>query len=166
MAIPYIGEIRLFAGNFEPVTWLFCDGRTLPISEYETLFALVGTTYGGDGSSTFNLPDMRGRVPVHQNGSHPMGETFGVERVTLGANNLPPHTHVVSTTSAAAGLGTPAGALFASTSVNSYSSDSPTIEMHPAAVGSAGGSQPHSNMAPSLALNYIICYAGIFPSRS
>lgn len=165
MSNSYVGEIRLFAGTFEPIDWMICDGRTLPIASFETLYSLIGTTYGGDGVSTFNLPDMRGRVPIHQSGTYRMGMSLGAESVALGTTHLPPHTHPLAATSANADAGTASGALFATTSVNSYSSDAPSIDMHPAAVGSAGASQAHTNMAPSLALNYIICYAGIYPSR-
>jgi len=169
MGIPYVGEIRMFAGNFAPAGWAFCNGSLLPISENEVLFQLIGTTYGGDGQQTFALPDLRGRVPVHQ-GSGPglsprlLGELAGSETVTLTAGQMPMHTHVLRASSAAATLGTPAGDVLAKTSINSYGSGPPTMPMAAQAVPLAGGSQPHENMAPFTAISYIISLFGIFPS--
>lgn len=171
MSDPFIGEIRMFAGNFAPVGWAFCDGQLQSIAENSALFALIGTIYGGDGQTTFALPDLRGRVPISQ-GSGPglslrtMGESVGVESVTLLQNQMPAHSHsqVASTSPASLSSG-PAGAP-ATPSTNLYAGGNVDAVMAPAAVSSAGGSQPHSNMAPYLALNFIIALYGIFPARN
>ncbi len=171
MSDPYVGEVRLFAGNFAPLGWAFCQGQLVPISENEPLFNLIGTTYGGDGQQTFGLPDLRGRVPVHQGqglGLTPrqMGEMAGVESVTLTAGQMPAHSHALRASTAAASVTTPAGALLGATSVNSYDNASAGTPMAAAAITGAGGSQPHDNMAPTLALNYIISLFGIYPTQS
>ncbi len=171
MSDPYVGEVRLFAGNFAPLGWAFCQGQLVPISENETLFNLIGTTYGGDGQQTFALPDLRGRVPVHQGqglGLTPrqMGEMAGVESVALTAVQMPAHSHALRARTAAASVTTPAGALLGATSVNSYDNTSAGTPMAAAAITGTGGSQPHDNMAPTLALNYIISLFGIYPTQS
>lgn len=171
MSDPYVGEVRLFAGNFAPLGWAFCQGQLMPISENETLFNLIGTTYGGDGQQTFALPDLRGRVPVHQGqglGLTPrqMGEMAGVESVALSTVQMPAHSHALRASTAAASVTTPAGALLGATSVNSYDNASAGTPMAAAAITGAGGSQPHDNMAPTLALNYIISLFGIYPTQS
>ncbi len=171
MASPYVGEIRMFAGNFAPVGWAFCDGQLFAISENETLFQLIGTTYGGDGQSTFALPDLRGRVPVHQGtGGFPatLGQTGGVEEVTLTTQEIPAHTHaLIAAATPAQATAEPTGSLTAIASTALYSVPaSGTLAMDPAAVGSAGGSQPHTNLAPFLCVNFIISLFGIFPSQS
>ncbi|KQW46369.1 MULTISPECIES: phage tail protein [unclassified Roseateles] len=170
MSTPYVGEIRLFAGNFEPVGWMFCHGQLLPIAENDVLFTLIGTTYGGDGQTTFALPDLRGRVPVHQGqgpgtSSRMLGEVGGVETVTLLASQMPAHTHALHANAAVATGTAPGGALLAATSVASYDTGPGATAMAASAVGSAGGNQPHQNMAPTVALNYIISLYGIFPSQ-
>ena len=165
MAQPYVGEIRLFAGNFAPAGWSFCNGQLLPISENETLFQLIGTTYGGDGQSTFALPDMRGRIPLHQGNGFIQAETGGVEQVTLTINQIPGHSHAVVATTHIASSGSPANSIPAQTSTfDFYQSSSPTSAMASQAVQSTGGSQPHTNFQPYLCLNYIISLFGIFPS--
>lgn len=168
MSDPYVGEIRLFGGNFAPVGWSLCQGQLLPISENEVLFNLIGTTYGGDGEQTFALPDLRGRVPMHQGAlfgtSYQMGEVAGTETVTLLPQHLPAHTHGLIASTAAASGATPAGAVLAATTVASYDSGAATTAMASTAVGTAGGAQPHDNMAPTLAINYIIAMYGIYPS--
>ncbi len=167
MAQPYIGEIRLFAGNFAPAGWQFCNGALLPISEYDTLFALIGTTYGGDGESTFAVPDLQSRVPIHQGNGFVLAETGGVESVTLTPTQIPAHSHPLLATTAPGTSNTPAGNLLAQTSsVTPYINDAPTSPMAAASVGSTGGSQPHNNMQPFLAVTYIISLYGIFPSPS
>jgi microcystin-dependent protein len=171
MSNPYVGEIRLFAGNFAPAGWMFCQGQLLSIAENEVLFVLIGTTYGGDGQSTFALPDLRGRVPVHQGqgpGLSPriLGELDGTETVTLAPTQLPTHTHALRASTAAATGTAPGGALLAATSVASYDPAAASTAMAAIAVGSAGGNQPHENMAPTLALNYIIALFGIFPQQA
>ncbi len=171
MSEPFIGEIRLFAGNFAPLGWAFCAGQSLPIANNEALFTLIGTTYGGDGQQTFALPDLRGRVPMHQRqgpGLSPrvIGEQGGNETVTLQATQMPMHTHALHASTAAASLSSPSGAVLAATSVASYDAAAATAPMAAMAVGAAGNTQPHENMAPTVAINYIIALFGIFPSQS
>jgi len=171
MSTPYVGEIRLFAGNFAPVGWMLCQGQTLSIAENEVLFQLIGTTYGGDGQTSFALPDLSGRVPVHQGqgpGTSPrtMGEIGGTETVTLLASQMPGHTHAMHASTAAATGSAPGGALVGATTVASYDPGAASTAMAAGAIGTAGGNQPHQNMAPTLALNYIISLFGIFPSQA
>ena|SRR5205085_3424021 len=171
MAQPYVGEIRMFAGNFAPAGWMFCDGTQLPISQNETLFQLIGTTYGGDGQSTFNLPDLRGRVPVHQ-GTDPgtgtnftMGELAGVESVTLTTQQMPQHNHALMATTTAGTQANPGGNLLAnSQGPQPFLQEGPDGQLNNQAIQPAGGSQPHENMQPYLGINYIISLFGIFPS--
>jgi microcystin-dependent protein len=169
MSTPYVGEIRLFAGNFAPIGWMFCQGQTISIAENEVLFQLIGTTYGGDGQTTFSLPDLSGRVPVHQGqgpgtSSRTLGELGGTETVTLLASQMPAHTHALHASTAVATGTAPGGALLATTAVASYDPGAAATAMAASAVGPAGGSQPHENMAPTLALSYIISLFGIYPS--
>lgn len=170
MGQPYVGEIRMFGGNFAPAGWAFCSGQLLPISENETLFQLIGTTYGGDGQETFALPDLRGRVPVHQgtlNGvTHQMGEMYGVESVTLTTQQIPAHQHShVAVT--ASGNTTPLGKLAADTTPNMIYADGQGAAVASAsATAVAGGSQPHENMMPYLGVSFIISLFGIFPSQN
>lgn len=173
MAQPYVGEIRMFAGNFAPAGWLFCDGQLLPISENETLFQLIGTTYGGDGEETFALPNLQSRVPIHQGTSSPSGityqlaETGGVEEVTLSIQQIPQHSHAAIGSSGTGSSSVPANGLFASsTSKAVYKSGGSPVNMHPATLTPAGGSQPHSNMQPFLCIHFIISLFGIFPSQT
>jgi microcystin-dependent protein len=170
MSQPFIGEIRIFAGNFPPNGWMFCAGQVLPISENETLFNLIGTTYGGDGQETFALPNLASRVPVHQGNSAILAETGGVESVTLTQQQIPVHGHapIAATTGQ---IASPANALLATASsaqagVKIYSAAAPTVSMNPSSVSVQGGSQPHENMQPYLGLNFIISLFGIFPSQN
>jgi len=163
MSEPFIGEVRLFSGNYAPVDWAFCDGRNLRISDYEMLFSLIGTTYGGDGVQYFNLPDLRGRVPVHQSSNYPLGMKFGTETVTLATAELPPHTHSVTASSQAASQGSPSNGVVAATTLNSYDSANASQAMSNAAVDYQGGNQPHNNIAPYQAVNYIIALIGVYP---
>ena len=171
MATPYVGEIRLFAGNFAPSGWAFCDGTVLSIAENTVLFTLIGTTYGGNGQTTFALPDLRGRVPVHQGngGQSPyvIGQAGGVENVTLTTAQLPPHTHALlaSTTPAAIGKG-PADALGASSTMNFYGGGTPNMALDDHAMTATGGGQPHENMAPFVGMSYILSLFGIYPSQN
>jgi microcystin-dependent protein len=165
MAQPYVGEIRMFAGNFAPAGWLFCEGQLLPISENETLFQLIGTTYGGDGRSTFALPDLRGRIPIHQGNGFILAETGGVEEVTLTANQIPAHSHPMLATNAVANDSTPANNVLAQTGTfDGYQSSPANSPMAAQAVGVTGGSQPHTNFQPYLCIDFIISLFGIFPS--
>jgi microcystin-dependent protein len=171
MSDPFVGEIRMFGGNFAPLGWAFCDGSLLPISENDVLFVLIGTTYGGDGQTTFQLPDLRGRVPIHlgqgpgSSNNYVLGEMGGVESVTLTNGQIPQHTHPLLATSAAADQTSPKGNLLARADVDMYAADSADQTMHGNSLTAAGGSQPHENMAPYLAVSFIISLYGIFPSQ-
>jgi microcystin-dependent protein len=165
MAQPYVGEIRMFAGNFAPAGWMFCEGQLLPISEYETLFNLIGTTYGGDGQETFALPDLRGRVPIHQGNGFTLAETGGAEEITLAVTQIPAHSHPMVVSGARGSQISPAGNLPAqSYNVVPYINSSPTGNFNAAAIGNVGGSQPHTNFQPYLCVDFIISLFGIFPS--
>lgn len=172
MAQPYVGEIRLFAGNFAPAGWALCDGSVLSIAQNDVLFNLIGTTYGGDGQNTFALPDLRGRVPLHQGqgpGLSPyvIGQAAGTEQVTLIAQQLPSHTHVLHATTADATVGASvAGNLTGKAATTSlYGSTPGGGALAAQALTASGGNQPHNNMAPFLGLNFIISLFGIFPSQ-
>lgn len=164
MAQPYVGEIRLFAGNFAPVGWALCDGSLLPIAENDTLFILIGTTYGGDGQETFALPDLRGRVPVHNGNGFVIGESAGVETVTLTTQQLPIHSHPALASADPAAARTIGGAVFGRAPAEAYASLFTPQALAPQSVSSVGGSQPHQNMQPFLCINYIISLYGIYPS--
>src|SRR6478736_4211366 len=161
MAQPYVGEIRMFAGNFAPAGWMFCEGQLLPISEYETLFNLIGTTYGGDGQSTFALPDLRGRVPIHQGNGFTLAETGGVEEVTLTVSQIPSHTHpFLASTSTATGSSPQNNVNDQNTVIQVYTVGSASDNFNPGAIGSVGGSQPHNNFQPYLCVDFIISLFG------
>jgi microcystin-dependent protein len=167
MAQPYVGEIRMFAGNFAPAGWMFCEGQLLPISENETLFQLMGTTYGGDGESTFALPDLRGRLPIHQGNGFILAETGGAEEITLTVNQIPAHSHpMLGSTNPGTGTAAATNVLCnVSGATNSaYGTDNPQTNLSAQAVASVGGSQPHTNFQPYLCVNFIISLFGIFPS--
>ena len=165
MAQPYVGEIRMFAGNFAPAGWMFCEGQLLPISENETLFQLIGTTYGGDGESTFALPDLRGRIPIHQGNGFILAETGGAEEITLTVNQIPAHSHPVLGSSSIANDANPQGKIVAEASTFfPYLNAAPIVSMATQAVSSVGGSQPHTNFQPYLCVDFIISLFGIFPS--
>ena len=169
---PYVGEIRMFAGNFAPNGWMFCEGQTLPISENETLFQLIGTTYGGDGEQTFNLPNLASRVPIHM-GTGPDGTTYqlgemaGTEQETLTTQQIANHSHPIVASTSAGTAPNPQGNVVSRTdgTISLYISDSPGATMNAAAVGPAGGSQPHENTQPFLCINFIIALEGVYPSR-
>jgi microcystin-dependent protein len=165
MAQPYVSEIRIFAGNFPPAGWLFCEGQLLPVAEHETLFQLIGTTYGGDGQSTFALPDLRGRLPLHQGNGFILAQTGGVEEVTLTSQQIPVHSHPLLVSADNATQASAAGGVLAQTpSHTPYVADVPDTGLHPDAVASAGGTQPHTNLQPYLCVSFIISLFGIFPS--
>jgi microcystin-dependent protein len=165
MAQPYVGEIRIFAGNFAPAGWALCEGQLLPISENETLFQLIGTTYGGDGESTFALPDLRGRFPIHQGNSYILAETGGLESVTLTTQQIPSHTHpMFASTLTGTQNGATGNVLASGSSISLYRNGAPTAALAPQTIGPVGGSQPHENMQPYVCVNYIISLFGIFPS--
>jgi microcystin-dependent protein len=165
MAQPYVGEVRMFAGNFAPAGWMFCEGQLLPISENETLFQLIGTTYGGDGESTFALPDLRGRIPVHQGNGFTLAETGGAEEITLTVNQIPAHSHPLLAANAVGNDPNPNNNVLAeSSAVSLYQSASPAAATAQQSIGSTGGSQPHTNFQPYLCIDFIISLFGIFPS--
>lgn len=167
MAQPYVGEIRMFAGNFAPAGWMFCDGQLLPISENETLFQLIGTTYGGDGQETFALPDLRGRLPIHQGNGFILAETGGAEEITLTINQIPAHNHAMLASKDGGLSNSPVGAVLAAPSgvtPKPYGPGQVTTQMSSTMVGPVGGSQPHTNMKPYLCVDFIISLFGIFPS--
>jgi len=167
MAQPYVGEIRMFGGNFAPAGWMFCEGQLLPISENETLFQLIGTTYGGDGQSTFALPDLRGRCPIHQGQGFILAETGGVEEVTLTVSQIPAHSHPFLGSTATGTQPAPVGNVPAASNVVSiYAATDPPNNMWVQMVQPTGGSQPHSNMQPYLCVDFIISLFGIFPSQT
>ena len=169
MAQPYVGEIRMFAGNFAPAGWMFCEGQVLPISENETLFNLIGTTYGGDGQSTFALPDLRGRIPLHFGNGFTLAETGGAEEITLTVNQIPAHSHA-ALGSSNTGTGTaPLNNVLSNLPVatnTAYGTDNPQTNMSAQSVSPVGGSQPHTNFQPYLCVDFIISLFGIFPSQT
>ena len=169
---PYVGEIRMFAGNFAPNGWMFCEGATLSIAENEVLFQLIGTTYGGDGESTFNLPNLASRVPIHM-GTGPSGTTYqigemaGTEQETLTVGQIPNHTHPLMGSTDPAGQQSPTSNVTAkSTQVDLYINAVPQDALNAQAIGAAGGSQPHENTQPFLCINFIISLFGVFPSQT
>ncbi|URN95133.1 MAG: tail fiber protein [Candidatus Pristimantibacillus lignocellulolyticus] len=168
MSDQYVGEIRMFSGNYAPQGWHFCDGSILSISENEVLYTLLGTTYGGDGRTTFALPDMRGRIPLHTSSNYPLGQMAGTERVTLLQSNMPAHTHTANANNVAANStsNSPVGNFWGvSTGITNYQNTVPNVTMSPATVSSVGGNQPHDNIMPSKVISFIIALVGIFPSQ-
>jgi microcystin-dependent protein len=169
---PYVGEIRMFGGNFAPNGWMFCDGQTLPISENDVLFQLIGTTYGGDGQSTFNLPNLQSRVPIHM-GTGPSGNTYqlaeaaGAESVTLSIQQIPIHNHAFVVSTASAAQSAPADAMPGnSASIDLYLEGAVAANFAAGAITPTGGSQPHTNIQPFLTISFIISLFGIFPSQT
>jgi microcystin-dependent protein len=169
MSAPYVGEIRMVGFNFAPQGWALCNGSLLSISENEVLFNLLGTTYGGDGVNTFSLPDLRGRIPFHQGSLSgnvlTMGERAGAETVTLVPSQLPSHSHTLSASSQSGTQASPANGFWAKSSLEEFSTESPTQSMAAACILPVGGSQPHDNMPPFLVVNFIISLYGSFPSQ-
>ena len=171
MSTPFIGEIRLFGGNFAPAGWAFCSGQLMPISENDVPFTLIGTTYGGDGQTTFALPNLQGRLPVHM-GTGPglsprtIGESGGVETVTLTTQQIPNHNHVPQAFSTGGNQTTPQNGVWAGSADSRYSTSAPSLAMNNTLVGGAGGSQPHENMMPYLAISFIISLYGVYPTQS
>lgn len=171
MGQPYIGEIRMFAGNFAPAGWALCQGQLVAISENDALFALIGTTYGGDGEQTFALPNLQSRVPVHM-GQGPglqnyvIGEIGGVEQVTLTTQQIPSHTHPMLASASPANARGASGNVLARGPAELYASEFTPDTLAPQSIQPAGGSQPHENMQPFLVINYIISLYGIFPSQT
>lgn len=170
MSDPYIGEIRMFAGNFAPQGWRFCQGQLLPISEYDALFNLIGTTYGGDGQQTFALPNLQSRAPIHMGqgsgtSNYIIGQNGGVENVTLSVQQIPNHNHLVTVANVPANSGRAGGNLLAASSgPTAYINAAPAAAMNAKSLDLAGGTQPHTNLQPLLAINFIISLNGIYPT--
>lgn len=169
---PFIGEIRMFGGNFAPKGWAFCNGQLLSISQNTALFSLLGTTYGGNGTTTFGLPDLRGRAPLHWGqgpglSPYAQGEQGGQEQSTLIANQMPTHSHAANAASGGGNVTGPSGAVWAASTQRDtlYSNGGPGATMSPAAIGNAGGNQPHENRQPYLTVSFIIALEGIYPPR-
>ncbi|WP_017328065.1 phage tail protein [Synechococcus sp. PCC 7336] len=171
MSEPFVGEIRMFAGNFAPRGWAFCDGQLLAVSQNDALFSLLGTIYGGDGRTTFGLPDLRGRIPIHA-GSGPglsprrLGSKAGSETVTLTVNQLPSHTHNIIATDNQGTERNPTGNIVARSGGDIYRQATPDGAMASSIVTNVGGSRSHTNLMPTLCINFIIALFGIYPSRS
>jgi microcystin-dependent protein len=168
MAQPYVGEIRMFGGNFAPQGWMFCEGQPLAISEYTTLYQLIGTTYGGDGNITFALPDLRGRVPIHMGGGFTVGQFGGVETVTLSTSQIPAHRHAMMASQNTGTGSNPQDNVLdqMSGTILLYKEQTPTVPMSNLIVSAVGGSQPHNNFQPYLCVDFIISLYGIFPSQT
>ena len=172
MSEPFVGEIRMFAGNFAPRGWAFCDGQLLAVSQNDALFSLLGTIYGGDGRTTFGLPDLRGRIPIHA-GTGPglsprrLGAKAGAEDVTLTVNQLPSHSHTVRCVKDNGNQTSPTGHVWAANTTNQYAAAAPepTAAANANAISDTGGSQAHFNLMPFLCVHFIIALFGIYPSR-
>lgn len=170
MAQPFVGEIRMFAGNFAPAGWMFCEGQLLPISENETLFQLIGTTYGGDGQSTFALPDLRGRIPIHQGNGFILAETGGAEEITLTVQQIAAHSHPLLASADLGSATDPSGNVLAQSrvaGVDLYIEDAPNPPagtLKNTTMTPIGGSQPHTNFQPYLCVDFIISLFGLYPS--
>lgn len=173
MSNPYVGEIRMFGGNFAPAGWALCQGQLMPISENDTLFNLIGTTYGGDGQETFGLPDLQGRIPVHMgqgpgiSQNYTIGEKAGVETVTLTTNQLPIHTHALLASSDPGNAAGPASNVLANPlNTEPYFPSTGSVQLNTQSLTSAGGNQPHDNMMPFLCITFIISLFGIYPTQN
>jgi len=166
MSSPYVGEIRMFAGNFAPSGWMLCQGQLLPIADFETLFNLIGTTYGGDGQTNFALPNLQSRVPMHQGTGFTLAQAGGLEVVTLTPQQIPIHSHVPQGNSNDGTLTGPGNGLWAQSTLNEFSNLAPSQQMSPTIVAQAGQSQPHDNMLPYLVINFIISLFGVFPTQN
>lgn len=172
MSEPFLSEIKIVSFNFPPKGWALCNGQFLPINQNQALFSLLGTTYGGNGQTTFALPNLQGRVPIHEGSGHTLGEAAGSTAVTINIQQLPTHTHFLNNNMAVvdantnATQGSPAGNNWANTGKVQWCTSAPNAVMNPQAVANVGGSQPHTNMMPYLVLNFIIALQGIFPSRN
>lgn len=171
MSEPFLAEVRMVGFNFAPRGWAFCDGQILPINQNQSLYSLLGTTYGGDGRTSFALPDLRGRTPIHvgrSNGGseHQLGQKSGEETHTLSANEMPQHTHTLRGTNTGNGTASPANNVFANAGTDLYNSADSLVDMNAGVVTNVGGGQAHENVQPYLALNFCIALRGLFPSRN
>jgi microcystin-dependent protein len=165
MSTPFLSEIKIMSFNFPPKGWAFCNGQLLPINQNQALFSLLGTTYGGNGQTTFALPNLQGRMPLHMGNGFVLGQLGGEENHTLTTTEMPGHTHAVTASSNAADQGSPGGNFWANESSNAYSTGFDS-GMSPQIVNNVGGSQPHTNLAPILVLTFCIALQGIFPSQT
>jgi microcystin-dependent protein len=166
MAEPFLSEIRIMSFNFAPKGWALCNGQLLPINQNQALFSLLGTTYGGDGRVNFALPDLRGRTPIHDGGSHTLGERGGEQAHTLSIAELPEHTHAMVATNDTATFDSPVGNVLARPSISGYAAPGALGAMKAGTIANAGGSQAHLNMQPFLTLTFAIALQGIFPSQN
>lgn len=166
MSEPFLSEIKIVSFNFPPKGWALCNGQLLPINQNQALFALLGTTYGGNGQTTFALPNLQGRVPIHTGSGHTLGERAGSTSVTLNVQQMPQHTHALNASTNTGGAIIPTGNVLATTPNQVYTAANHLTPLEPSSVSSVGGSQPHNNMMPCLILNFIIALQGIFPSQT
>jgi len=166
MGEPYIGEIRMVGFNFAPAGWALCQGQLMAISENDALFNLIGTTYGGDGQTTFALPNLQSRAPVHQGSGFTIGEVAGVESVTLTLSQIPSHNHPALAQSENGNQGSPANGVWAGSTLLQYTNNNANATMKSGLVGQSGGSQPHDNMMPFLTINFIISLYGVYPTQT
>ena len=165
MSEPFLSEIKIVSFNFPPKGWALCNGQTLPINQNQALFALLGTTYGGNGQTTFQLPNLRGQVPIHMGNGHTLGEKAGTTSVTINMQTMPMHIHFLTAADTNATVPIPTGNVLAQSN-NLYTAAANLVALDPSSVTSVGGSQPHNNMMPYLVLNFIIALQGIFPSQN
>jgi microcystin-dependent protein len=167
MSEPFLAEIKIVGFTFAPRGYALCDGQLLPISQNQALFALLGTTYGGDGRTTFALPDLRGRVPVHEGDGYSLGIRSGQEGIALSLNELPAHLHRAEASNSDATQNAPQGNVWAAKrSGTNYGTAPPNTALSPESISTVGGGQPHNNMQPYLVLNFVIALQGLFPSRN
>lgn len=171
MSIPFVGTIMMFGGTFAPAGWAECNGALLPISENDALFALIGTTYGGDGQVTFGLPDLRGRIPIHQGtgpglSTYVIGQSSGTETVTLVASQMGGHSHQLQSNNRNGSTNSPSGAIVAGSATTPYTTAAGDTSFGGSMIGNAGGGQPHENMMPFLTLTFVISLFGVFPSQN
>jgi microcystin-dependent protein len=166
MSTPFMGEIKIISFNFAPQGWAFCNGQLLPINQNQALFSLFGTTYGGNGQTTFALPDLRARTPIHFHGQFTLGEKGGEVAHTLTSSEMPTHTHFAMGNNAGATQTDPTGHFWSNGGDNIYAPGPPNNLMKPGTIANVGGNQPHDNMTPYLVLNFIVALTGIFPSQN
>src|SRR4051812_4206550 len=166
MSEPFLSEIKLVSFNFPPKGWALCNGQLMPINQNQALFALLGTTYGGNGQTTFALPDLRGQVPIHIGNGHTLGEKGGSENVTISQQTLPQHLHILQAAQVDGNQPVPGGNVLATNASKIYVNPQNLVPMNPQSVSSVGGSQPHENRQPYLVLNFCIALIGVFPSRN
>ncbi len=166
MSEPFLAEIKIVGFNFAPRGWAFCDGQILPINQNQSLYSLLGTTYGGDGQTSFALPDLRGRTPIHKSNNHTLGQKAGAETHALSISEMPAHSHQAQASTSEPNNPIPAGNLLAKTSLEAYAINDNMTYLHDASVSSVGMSQPHENMQPFTVVNFCIALQGLFPSRN